>query len=893
MRKIYSKMKSSVLFFIFTVASISVYSQQHVQLWPKAKQTSAGKLYGYTVIFKSKFVIEPQYLDATPFSYGEDKVAAVKNQKGEWGYINEKNEVVIPFSDKYEQASVFRNGYAVVWDKQKRKGLINRKGELTVKMMYEQIGDNYDGLIPVKQFNGKYGYINPQGDVVIPFQFDKAENFIRSDNAKPAWFAKVLIDEKIGKISIVNRNGQVLNYDENEVSEPPGFIIEEDFAVVNYYNKKHDKYFYLVIKSNGEEVLKNSNAEIQLHKLQDGRILFELKEKAMKLNTVKTCDDYDIRYFRIPWKGNISPTDLVVDLISVYDKDGHEVVSRNLGYNYFEPKVKYSRVGRAFSVDGKAVARFGLMDWSCKEVLKTLYYESDWNDNLNIGMVGFDKSIRISDYLRSIKYKKTENEYDELVQYYEKQELSSKYMYFVDDKMKCVKMSAKDLKEADFQRCEWPGKVSENIVFDCKYVPDFSAVNYEVLKKKNRDVIADNPIYEPSPFSLSKIPEKKQERKPDKLGDFVVMPKVSQNFQFSNDGLAIGGGKIDNQFCYVLSRNGRMIAFNKEGKASPFYMNLGNDPKANLSSFYSWFEGLQSSINIGIFLEYEKENREKTYSMTDWHHNDIIRPDVKYKIKKYLYNNLIWLKEIENTNNDYVWNAKDFSIAKIDMDQEIKSVYQTIDDKVIFPLGKDGELYKMSFDSGQSKLIASNIDWGFVFTNKSKIFILALNKDKKQGIIDLDGNVIVPFEYDHIQTNFVSDNPYLFLSKNNEMFSYNLETGEKKIVKTNVRLNAGFRRAFGKYGVCQDGAFFILVDQDGTEFLRVEAEAFFGQPDFSMAKKNGRWHFVDEAGNNPFGRDFVDIYPFHDGLSLVLLDGDMNAYINKQGDFVIGPFPIH
>ncbi len=868
-------------------------AQERSPLWPRYKNTSVGKLYGYYNQKQRKFTIAPQYKKAGTFSDGKNRIAPVQNFKNEWGYINEKNEVVIAFSDKYAHATRFVNDYAIVWNKQKKMGLINRKGELVVNMIYDQLGDNYGGLIPAKNRLGKYGYITPNGKVAIDFKFDNAYNFVSSNYLKPASLAKVVLDEKTGKTSLVNKKGQVLNYKTSEVEGTPNFKIYEDIAVIYYYNEDQEKYFYSAINSDGKEILKNSDARIEAWESKDGKIYFIMKEKAMRLNTLKTCDPYDYGYFRIRWKHNISPTDLVVDLVSVYDKTGKVVIDRSLGYNFITPNEGFLRVGRAFSMNGKAVARFGLADWQGNEVLKTIYYEASWDNNEKIGLVGFDKMVRIWHYLEYVEDVKSEQKYKSLKKKYVKQKLSSKHLYFVNRRMKCVTKRLKDV-HATFDLPNIPeSMIDENATFNCKYVRRFKSPNYTKLKSKHRKIISDGPQYQPLPFSFN-TPKKILKIYED--GAFEIAPKQMKNFEFNEDGLIEKGDALNTEFRYVLARNGRIIPFNKEGLASPNYLNLSQDPKSSIKSFYSWFEGFQHSINVGLFLAYQKLDQSMTYAMRDWSDNTIIQPDVKYRLKAYLHNGLLWLKEINRPEKHAVWNTNNFSLIEIPLKENIRKIYQTADNQWLFLSTKNGKLYKMSVTNTKPQLIAKSVSWAFVFQNTGNTYLMVMDsKTKKFGVIDTDGKSIIARMYDHIQTNFNSDNPNLFLAKGSRLFTYHINHGQLKHLKNVVSFNNGYRRAFGKYGVCRNRKNeFVLIDENGHEALRVEAEEFYGQPgQFSMAKQNGRWFFMDETGKNPFNRDFVDIYPFHNGLALVLLDGNKNAFINAKGEFVIGPFSMY
>lgn len=879
--------KCSLILLLCTFIFNPLFAQERSSLWPRYKKTSVGKLYGFFDQKQRKFIIDPQYKMAGTFNVGNNRIAPVQNLKNEWGYINEKNEIVIPFTDKYAHASLFVNDYAIVWNQQKKMGLISREGKIVVEMIYDELGSNYGGLVPAKNERGKYGYITPNGEIAIDFKFDKAYNFVSSNEVKPAEFAKVLLDKKTGKMSLVNTKGEVLNYTQTDVEGAPYFQIYDDLAVVSYYNEDKRKHFYAVINSDGEEIIKNADAQIQAWESKKGKRYFILKEKAMRLNKIKTCNPYDHDYFRIRYKNNISPTDLVVDLVSVYDNTGKVVFDRSMGYNFLTPQDGFLRVGRAFSMDGKAAARFGLMDWQGKEVLKTLYYEVSWDDNNKIGMVGIDKMMRIEQYLDHIPEEKRQA----LKEKYFSTKLSSQHLYFINQDMKCVTKRLKDL-DASFDFIDIPeSMIDENAVFNCKYAKKIQSQNYSLLKKKDREIISEGPEYEPLPFSFNQ-PTKVLRIYED--GPFKVAPKQTKDFEF-REGLVREGDSLNMEFRYVLARNGQIIPFNKEGLASPNYLNLDENPQSSITSFYSWFEGLQNSINVGLFLAYQKPGGSMTYEMRDWSNNTIIQPDVKYRLKEYLYNGLLWLTEIHNPEKHVVWNANNYSVIEIPLNESLKKIYQTADNEWLFLSTNNGKLYKMSATNANPKRIAENIGWVFIFQNTGHTYLMVMDSNtRKYGVIDAEGKTVVPRMYNHIQTNFNSENPNLFLAKDNRLFTYHINNGQLKHLKNIVSFNNGYRRAFGKYGVCRNSKNeFCLIDENGHEALKIKAEEFYGQPGkLSMAKQNGRWLYVDEAGKNPFNRDFVDIYPFNNGLALVLLDGNKNAFINTKGEFVIGPFSI-
>ncbi len=877
---------------LFIISStIALFAQESSPLWPRYKKTTVGKLYGFYKQSERKFIIEPQYKQAGTFSKGKNRIAPVQNFKNEWGYINEQNQIIIPFTDKYAHASLFVNDYAMVWNKQKKMGMINRKGELVVEMIYDQLGDHYGGLIAAKNKLGQYGYITPNGEIAIDFKFEKASNFIGSDYS-PAEFAIVVLDKKSGKTSLVNKKGQILQYQSSEIEGTPNFKIYQDIAVIYYYNKEQQKYFYSAINSDGKEIIKNSDARIETWQSEDGNLYFILKENAMRLNKVRTCNPYDEGYFRIGWKNNISPTDLVVDLVSVYDKNGKVIFDRSLGYNFINPNDGFLRIGRAFSKNGKAVARFGLMNWTGKEVLKTIYYETSWDNKEKIGLVGIDKMVRIEHYLEHISDELSDEKYEALKEKYQNTKLTSKHIYFINQNLKCVPKRAKDI-SASFDFIKIPeSMINPKARYNCKYAKTYKSGNYLRLKSKDREIISNAPQYLPIPFSFDQ-PEKVIRILKD--GPFRVAPKQLKNFEF-RDGIIEKGDALNTEFKYVLARNGRIMSFNQEGFASPNYLNLDEDPKSSLTSFYSWFEGLQKSINVGLFLAYQKPGGTMTYAMRDWSNNTIIQPDVKYRLKAYLYNGLLWLKEIDNPEKNIVWNTNNYSVTDIPLKKSLRKIYQTADNQILYLSTTDGQLYKLRVSDQKLQLIAKNVSWAFVFYNTGNTYLMILDSStKKYGVIDSEGNTVLPSQYDHIQTNFNSQNPNLFLGKGSRLFTYHINHGQLKHLKNMVSFNNGYRRAFGKYGVCRNRENkFVLINENGKEVQEISAEEFYGQPGkFSLAKQKGRWLYMDEKGKNPFQRDFVDAYPFTDGLALVILDGKKNAFINTKGEFIIGPFSMY
>ncbi len=189
-----------------------------------------------------KIIIPLKYDDARRFNEG---LAGVKNN-GKYGFINKQDKVVIPF--QYDSVYIFRKGLALV-QKDGKIFTINKKGEcvkfgcttttdkadnevedideyvkqfinehyfapfrkynkfgfkrndkVVIKAEYDYVHDFSEDLSVVGK-NDKCGYINKQGKVIIPLQYDFGTGDFHDG------VAYVKKDEKYG---FIDKNGKVI-----------------------------------------------------------------------------------------------------------------------------------------------------------------------------------------------------------------------------------------------------------------------------------------------------------------------------------------------------------------------------------------------------------------------------------------------------------------------------------------------------------------------------------------------------------------------------------------------------------------------------------------------------------------------------------------------------------
>lgn len=132
----------------------------------------------FILLFSSCF----QSQNKLDFSPGNISYKEVDNETGwirmslktpnKWGYINKDSLVVIPFV--YDFINPFKNGLAFV-ENDKKKFFITKQN-LKLKGDYDEVRIFSEGLASVKR-NNKWGFINPNGQLIITPKYDEVDYF--------------------------------------------------------------------------------------------------------------------------------------------------------------------------------------------------------------------------------------------------------------------------------------------------------------------------------------------------------------------------------------------------------------------------------------------------------------------------------------------------------------------------------------------------------------------------------------------------------------------------------------------------------------------------------------------------------------------------------------------
>lgn len=256
-----------------------IYDDFHEGLSPILK----GDFYGY-INREGKIIVEPEFLHGGDYSFGifSEGLAPV-SRDGFAGYINRKGEKVIRFIGA-PTLWEFSEGLARVkcFDK---CGYINKQGKFVIKAQYSEANSFHEGLARVAidedvfyinksgkiifelplgykscfdcftsdnegnfsngllcvSKEGKYGYLNKKGEVVIGLQFDDARDFHEG-------LARVVLNNVINYIDVSGKTvftlpSELYNFDDYGFPSEPGNFSDGLLLVIingqyGYLNKR-------------------------------------------------------------------------------------------------------------------------------------------------------------------------------------------------------------------------------------------------------------------------------------------------------------------------------------------------------------------------------------------------------------------------------------------------------------------------------------------------------------------------------------------------------------------------------------------------------------------------------------------------------------------------------
>lgn len=153
-------------------------------------------------------------------------------------------------------------------------------------------------------------------------------------------------------------------------------------------------------------------------------------------------------------------------------------------------------------------------------------------------------------------------------------------------------------------------------------------------------------------------------------------------------------------------------------------------------------------------------------------------------------------------------------------------------------------------------------------------------KGGKRGLIDIKGNLLVPFEYDVIYSfkdglaSFQQNNKYGFLN----------EQG-KVVVPAKYDHAFGFENGLAVVKLNEKKG---LIDKTGKEILPTNYVEIYGLSNEWILVRNNdyNWEFFDRTGKIAIPTEYDVANSFSEGLAFVKTE-DKSGFINKDGNFVI------
>lgn len=325
----------------------------------------SNKYWGYADV-SGKERIEPQYSFASAFS--KNNLAAVITKEGDkFGYINKSGKMVLgPYeynlSDPIDSFS--EDGLAFMADENGRYGYIDKNGNWAIKAQYTEAKSFSNGFAAVR-IGDKYGFIDTKGIVICDFIYEYAGDFSKDglaafkDGGKWGYInseGEVVIDaiydeayDFCGGLAAVKHNGE-WSYINTEGKEAITIKADElrDFSSSGlaafclngrwgYINTRGDT----VIDAQFKEADKFSKSGYAAVRTDNGVGIIDKKGRFVTKDDYYSMSVYDDGYAVFSEDGTSYGVMECINLRTVFD--GYSFISYDRTYNYinFDRYYKY------------------------------------------------------------------------------------------------------------------------------------------------------------------------------------------------------------------------------------------------------------------------------------------------------------------------------------------------------------------------------------------------------------------------------------------------------------------------------------------------------------------------------------------------------------------------
>ena len=248
---------------------------------------------GFINVINGEIIIDAEQNDyRKAWVFSEGLAAVLKDDK--IGFINEKNEVIIPFLYKYTEdenmyshSYLFHNGLCAMANTEGKYGLIDKTGKWAVKPIYDEVWTPHESGYRIIVNDGKYGVLDSICNVVYPVEYDDIN--ILSDG---------FILNKEGKKWQVDLSGNIIQpfmFDGTYyLNYPVGYSENGDiqYAFADYLKYEVAGSYGIINRITGEAITPATYSDINM-----------LSQEIFEVQDSESCD-----WYLIDTKGNVVST---------------------------------------------------------------------------------------------------------------------------------------------------------------------------------------------------------------------------------------------------------------------------------------------------------------------------------------------------------------------------------------------------------------------------------------------------------------------------------------------------------------------------------------------------------------------------------------------------------
>jgi len=311
--------------------------------------------------------------------------------------------------------------------------------------------------------------------------------------------------------------------------------------------------------------------------------------------------------------------------------------------------------------------------------------------------------------------------------------------------------------------------------------------------------------------------------------------------QFLKDNKTINSYILDNQSSNYgfLSKKGNQITTSEFDQVTSFFGEYANVIKDTISGY------INKVGEVKWFPQYNK---------VLWYYHDV---GVALKDEKFAL-----INRDGTLITEFVYDEISFSNGryyKIKINDKIKVIDDT--GKTLFD----------NYIIEENELIYNN-----------KIVVSTNTPIKREGLIDMKGNILITPVYDKLYSSLFTNGSYLIAKLKNIVFHFDVNGKE---IKKDKNAKSPFVIMYiknNKYGFLDLHRKFKI---SGITYTK--ANKF--SEDLAMVEKNGKAGFINKKGRKVISFKYLYDWrsSFNEGFSVVKFKNEKFGYINKQGDIIV------